>query len=278
VGHDDWKHEALQSQLNDFVDECLDGESRREVAEHLRDCAVCRREVADLRELLAAGAVLPTDREPQRDLWPGIASQIGAAAVSSDAAAAAEAAQPPRNAEPTRAAPARLLAAIFSPVNFSRASLSPANLAAAAVLALVLIGATAIWRSGQPVNGGAGGAGGAGDLASVDRRPMTGVMTSDAAAARTLLALEAETRSVPQETVAIGPTIGPTSAPGDRGLGEGALTALGQTLNVVDAAIMELQAAWLANPNNGDLGRRLAVTYTTRARLQSRANRLHATL
>ena len=272
MGHDDWKHEALRSRLNDFVDECLDGESRREVAEHLRDCAVCRQEVADLRELLAAGAVLPTDREPQRDLWPGIASQIGAAAVSSDAAAAAEAAQPPRNAEPTRAAPARLLAAIFSPANFSRASLSPANLAAAAVLALVLIGATAIWRSGQPVSGGAG------DLASVDRRPMTGVMTSDAAAARTLLALEAETRSVPQEAVAIGPTISPTSAPGDRGLGERALTALGQTLNVVDAAIMELQAAWLANPNNGDLGRRLAVTYTTRARLQSRANRLHATL
>jgi len=268
VGHDDRKHEALQSRLNDFVDESLDGESRREVAEHLRDCDVCRQEVADLRELLAAGAALPTDREPQRDLWPGIASQIGAAALSSDAAAAAEAAQPPRSAEPTRAAAARLIAAIVSAAKFSRAGLSPANLAAAAVLVLVLIGATAIWRSDQPVSGGAG------DLASVDSRPMTGVMTSDAAAARTLLALEAETRSVPKEARAGAPT----SAPGDRGLGEKALTALGQTLNVVDAAITELQAAWLANPDNGDLCRRLAVTYKTRARLQGRADRLHATL
>ena len=259
VGQDDRKHEELRSQLNDFVDESLDRELRRQVAEHLRDCADCRQEVADLRELLAAGATLPTELEPQRDLWPGIARRIGAADTGGDAELS-------RTEARQRSAAAGSANAIFS----------PANLAAAAVFALVLIGAAAIWRSGQPVVGTSSG--GKGDLASTDSRPATGMMTSDAAAARTLLALEAETRSVPHAAVAFVPTIAETGDRGDRGLGEGALTALGRDLAMVDRAITELQSAWLADPDNGDIGRRLAVAYRIRARLQGRADRLHATL
>ena len=75
----DSRHEALREQLNDFVDEKLDQQARRQIVEHLRDCSECRQEVADLRAVLTAGAELPTDVEPRRDLWPGIAERIDAA-------------------------------------------------------------------------------------------------------------------------------------------------------------------------------------------------------
>lgn len=58
--------------LQDLVDGELEGEAKAEVERHSRECLVCRRELMDLRSLLAEARSLPESIEPGRDLWPEI--------------------------------------------------------------------------------------------------------------------------------------------------------------------------------------------------------------
>jgi predicted anti-sigma-YlaC factor YlaD len=64
------------SRLGDMVDGELAARERTELLAHLEDCPSCREELDQLRALLAAARELPREREPDRDLWPGVARRL----------------------------------------------------------------------------------------------------------------------------------------------------------------------------------------------------------
>lgn len=62
--------------LSDYVDDEISRRERRTIAAHLAQCAGCRAVLEELRAVVAAGRRLETPSEPDRDLWPGIASRL----------------------------------------------------------------------------------------------------------------------------------------------------------------------------------------------------------
>jgi hypothetical protein len=71
----------MSDQWTERLSEYLDGELapsiRTELEQHLLQCAECEAALADLRRVVGRASSL-ADREPERDLWPGIAQAIGA--------------------------------------------------------------------------------------------------------------------------------------------------------------------------------------------------------
>ncbi|MCC6488143.1 MAG: hypothetical protein IT364_11650 [Candidatus Hydrogenedentes bacterium] len=63
--------------LNDYIDGLLSPEAAREVEVELARDPEYRAEEQALRELLAEAARLPKEIAPERDLWSGIALQLG---------------------------------------------------------------------------------------------------------------------------------------------------------------------------------------------------------
>ena len=112
--------------LSEYVDGELTQTERAALEAHLRDCAECTRTLHQLRAVVArAGQVI--DREPQHDLWAGIAARIETAEREPDMTVAT------------------------SPGK-RRVSFSIPQLAAASV-ALMLVSATTVYMMFQP-NGG----------------------------------------------------------------------------------------------------------------------------
>ncbi len=74
-------HETVLHRLDDFVEGALPPAERSEVETHLRGCPECAAEAAALRKILEGARGLARGTEPSRDLWPGIAEEIGAAPV-----------------------------------------------------------------------------------------------------------------------------------------------------------------------------------------------------
>lgn len=66
--------------LSDYLDDELPPAERSAVEAHLETCEECSAELAELRRVVYRARQLD-DRLPQRDLWAGIARQIGAAPV-----------------------------------------------------------------------------------------------------------------------------------------------------------------------------------------------------
>ena len=64
--------------LSEYVDGDLDRDDVMALDEHLDDCDACRVTVDELRRVAATATTLE-DREPETDLWPGIADRIRAA-------------------------------------------------------------------------------------------------------------------------------------------------------------------------------------------------------
>jgi anti-sigma factor RsiW len=62
--------------FDDFFDGHLEATEEKRVREHLAECAACAEEFEGVRELRTHVAELPRSREPERDLWPDIASAI----------------------------------------------------------------------------------------------------------------------------------------------------------------------------------------------------------
>ena len=65
------------SMLDDHLDGSLSGDHSGAVQEHLTDCPGCRSEYQRAEDLAAAVGDLPRSVEPDHDLWPEIASEIG---------------------------------------------------------------------------------------------------------------------------------------------------------------------------------------------------------
>jgi hypothetical protein len=74
--------------LSEYLDGELGEADRAAIEVHLRECAVCRATLEDLRVVVGMAARLE-DRPPERDLWAGIAARIGAARPDSGPAPAA---------------------------------------------------------------------------------------------------------------------------------------------------------------------------------------------
>ena len=69
--------------LSEYVDGELEDGERVALESHLQSCTDCSRIVGDLRRVVRRARTLKP-RGPERDLWPGIASRIGATAVAPD--------------------------------------------------------------------------------------------------------------------------------------------------------------------------------------------------
>jgi hypothetical protein len=66
----------LMSKLDEYLDGVLGEPEAIAVHNHLENCADCRKELEATRQLMQAAQALPRSIEPERDLWPDIASTI----------------------------------------------------------------------------------------------------------------------------------------------------------------------------------------------------------
>lgn len=67
--------------LSEYLDRDLEAGERSALEAHLERCAECTEALADLRRVAVRARAL-TDRDPDADLWPGIAARIGATTPS----------------------------------------------------------------------------------------------------------------------------------------------------------------------------------------------------
>ena len=72
-------HQTWTDRLSDYVDDELTAADRRELDAHLASCAGCRALVEELRAVARRAGTL-ADRPPASNLWPAIATRIGASA------------------------------------------------------------------------------------------------------------------------------------------------------------------------------------------------------
>jgi len=68
--------EEVRTRLDEYADGELAEADFQEVELHLTGCAECRAQERQLRALLAEVAALPEEVQPQRDLWPEIATRL----------------------------------------------------------------------------------------------------------------------------------------------------------------------------------------------------------
>lgn len=68
--------QELDDRLDGWADRTLPEEQKLEVESHLAECARCREEERQLRQLLTHAAALPRSVSPPRDLWPEISRKI----------------------------------------------------------------------------------------------------------------------------------------------------------------------------------------------------------
>lgn len=62
--------------LSEYLDDDLPERERRQVEEHLSQCAMCASELEGLRQVITHARALDMPSEPDRDLWPGIQSRL----------------------------------------------------------------------------------------------------------------------------------------------------------------------------------------------------------
>jgi anti-sigma factor RsiW len=68
--------ERVRERLDDYLDGALGEPEYQEVELHLASCPACREEERGIRAVIALAAALPREKQPARDLWPGIADEI----------------------------------------------------------------------------------------------------------------------------------------------------------------------------------------------------------
>ena len=78
--HDD---DRFTDRLSDYFDGDVSPDERREIESHLAQCAACRGVLDELRAVVRrAKEIGANPPEPPRDLWPRVASEIGARGTS----------------------------------------------------------------------------------------------------------------------------------------------------------------------------------------------------
>ena len=79
--------EEIRPHLDEFVNGELADSEQAAVQEHVGTCLSCRRELLEIRGLLAAVEDLPAELAPERDLWPAIRMNVVATGRSTSSAA-----------------------------------------------------------------------------------------------------------------------------------------------------------------------------------------------
>jgi hypothetical protein len=69
------EHDRLEESLSEYLDGGLPPGERAGLERHLEECAPCRATLRALAGVVAAARALP-EREPARDLWPGIEAAL----------------------------------------------------------------------------------------------------------------------------------------------------------------------------------------------------------
>ncbi len=67
---------SWQQRLDDYVDGRLPATAQAELETHLEGCESCRREVAEIEELLTAARDLPRSLEPPWNSWPQVEARL----------------------------------------------------------------------------------------------------------------------------------------------------------------------------------------------------------
>lgn len=70
-------HDLWTDRLSDYMDDELSVQERTAVDQHIADCGDCRLVLDELRAVASRARAL-VDAPPERDLWAGVAAQIGA--------------------------------------------------------------------------------------------------------------------------------------------------------------------------------------------------------
>jgi hypothetical protein len=235
-------HDPWTDRLSEYLDGELDAQDSRRLEEHLASCDECTAVLAALHAVVAAARSLQ-DREPDRDLWAGIAAGIGT--------------QPsiPRGV----ASPAGDVVSIDDRRRRAARSFSFTipQLAAAAVV-LMTLSASAVWLATG--NGGANGSGGVAMEGTIFQSvvPQQVRLASSTSALddddfHSLAALLADARDV---------------------LDPATVDVLERSLESIQDAIAAAEAALAADPGNPRLQRQLDSTLQRRQDLATRVTRV----
>jgi len=77
MNENDGIHTEWTDRLSGYIDGDLTSDEASAVESHLAECGECRRVLEELRAVVAGASDLP-ERQPERDLWAGIAATIQA--------------------------------------------------------------------------------------------------------------------------------------------------------------------------------------------------------
>jgi anti-sigma factor RsiW len=230
-------HDAWTDRLSEYIDGDLAAAQTAEIEAHLGECLACRNVLVGLRELARTTALLE-DREPGRDLWPGILAEMRGAALPE---------------------PAAETAAIRSPGGRRtrrRFSFSVPQLLAASI-AMMAVSATAMWLALGP------GPEAPASIAADDRATQPQA-TLGPAAAVLISSVEQEYGQAIEE-------LERTFDAGRSRLDPRTVRVVEENLRAIDEAIAEARAALARDPANGYLYRHLDQTMTKKVDLLRRA-------
>ena len=68
-----------EARMNDYLDGFLEPAERAVIDEHVKACERCAGDLVALSDLVAAMGALPTEAEPDRDVWPDVRGRISVA-------------------------------------------------------------------------------------------------------------------------------------------------------------------------------------------------------
>lgn len=219
--------------LSEYMDNELNATDALELEQHLRECAECAGTLADLR-LIAAHAGALDEREPSRDLWSGIAAEIGVPGAAGND-----------------------VAKDIIPLDKHRSvrrsiTLSMPQLAAAAIV-LLAIGGTAVWQMQANMT------------ASVATSPNSSVARNVAArpAAVPTLGYDAAIGQLEQAADQNKTQLNPETT-----------RVIEQSMSTIDRAIADARAALAADPANAYLHRHLDRTMKQKLELLRQASKI----
>ncbi len=226
--------------LSEVLDDELAAAERRELAEHLEECAGCRTTLAELRRVVARADGLP-DRPPAADLWPGIAARIRGRADEAGRSAlpALPPLELPEGDQATRGRPRRVV------------SMTLPQLAAAGLL-VALVSAGIVWLLSAGLPGRPGTRQVAGPTA-----PGTSAAPAAAGDAGAYDAAVAELREALAE--------------GRGDLDSSTVRVLEQNLTLIERSIDQSRRALAADPANPYLRQHLEDTMRRKLELLQRA-------
>lgn len=225
----DGMHTEWTDRLSGYIDGDLTSDEVSAVEGHLAECGGCRRVLEELRAVVAGASDLP-ERQPERDLWAGIAATIQAP-ISPDGRDSKVIALPTARsaAEPTESAESK------GSYRFTSPQLVAASIALIAVSSLVT------WAAGP----------GLGVQASVDDTPVTTVGAA-------FVATDADAPpALAEELNALERTLAEAAS----SLEPNTVRVLERNLAVIEQAIVDSRRALELDPGNEFLSEHLERVY-----------------